>query len=244
GGATVGARPGSRWIRPSATNAPKAWRTTLRATPNCWQRRASLGNAVPGANCRPCMSWRKAWATCTCSGSPLDRSSDTSESALNAMESASGCGARSFPYLRPARGQTRGALGGQYQAVFPGDALAGDVERGAVIDRHAHDRQADRDVDAVVAVDRLERGMALIVIAGNHEFPFAAHGLRKQGVRGNRARGENAGGIGFGHGRRQNLGVLRTENAVFAGVRIQTRNGDRLITASQRPGERASQTQD
>ena len=52
-------------------------------------------------------------------------------------------------------GLRRGPLQRQHQARLTRDALAGDVERRAVIDRDPHDRQADRDVDAVVTVDRV-----------------------------------------------------------------------------------------
>ena len=47
-------------------------------------------------------------------------------------------------------------------------APPGDVERGAVIDRRAHDRQAQRDVDRPAERQQLHRNQPLIVIAGNH----------------------------------------------------------------------------
>ncbi|CFP57198.1 Uncharacterised protein [Bordetella pertussis] len=50
GGATTGARPGSRRISPSATRAPRACRTTLRATPKLWHSAASLGSTVPAVS--------------------------------------------------------------------------------------------------------------------------------------------------------------------------------------------------
>ena len=43
-------------------------------------------------------------------------------------------------------------------------ARAGDIEGGAVIGRGAHERQAERDVDAVVEGERLDRDQRLIVI--------------------------------------------------------------------------------
>ena len=44
------------------------------------------------------------------------------------------------------------------------DALAGDVERGAVVDAGADDRQAERDVDALVEAEVLDRDQALVVV--------------------------------------------------------------------------------
>ena len=53
----------------------------------------------------------------------------------------------------PAGRQLRRPPAREDQTLFTRHAFAGDVERRSVIDRHAHDRQPDRDVDAVVAVD-------------------------------------------------------------------------------------------
>ena len=50
-----------------------------------------------------------------------------------------------------------------------GDALAGDVERRAVIGRGAHEGQAERDVDALVEGERLDRDQALVVIHGQRD---------------------------------------------------------------------------
>src|SRR5262245_40426659 len=48
------------------------------------------------------------------------------------------------------------------QAARIGLALAGEVERGAVIDRGAHERQAERDVDAAAEARVLEHRQALV----------------------------------------------------------------------------------
>ena len=48
-----------------------------------------------------------------------------------------------------------------------GDALAGDVEGGAVIDRRPDDRQAERDVDGAAEREQLHRDQPLVVIAGD-----------------------------------------------------------------------------
>ena len=52
----------------------------------------------------------------------------------------------------------------RYQARRIGAAGAGDIEGGAVIGRRADERQAERDVDAVVEGERLDRDQRLIVV--------------------------------------------------------------------------------
>src|SRR5690606_31535001 len=107
-------------------------------------------------------------------------------------KSASSGGARSFPYMRPAGGQVGGAFGRQNQAFLARHALSGNVEGGAVVDRHPHHRQAHGDVDAIVAIDRLEWRMALVVVAGDDELPLAPYRLREQRVGGDRPGGADA----------------------------------------------------
>ena len=68
-----------------------------------------------------------------------------------------------------------------------GHALAGDIERGAVIDRGADDRQPDRDVDRGAKRQQLHRDQTLIVIARDHAVEFAARGAHEHGVAGDRA---------------------------------------------------------
>ena len=51
--------------------------------------------------------------------------------------------------------------GGEARRV--GAAAAGDVERGAVIGAGAHERQAERDVDAVLDAEVLHRDQAVVV---------------------------------------------------------------------------------
>jgi len=68
------------------------------------------------------------------------------------------------------------ALTGEHQACLSGDAFSGDVEGGAVVDRDPDHGEADSDVHPVVAVDGLERRMALVVIAGDDNVPLAADG--------------------------------------------------------------------
>ena len=65
-----------------------------------------------------------------------------------------------------------------------GDAFAGDVERGAVIDRRADDRQAERDVHRVTEREQLHGNQSLIVIAGDHRVELAPRRAHEHGVAG------------------------------------------------------------
>ena len=67
-----------------------------------------------------------------------------------------------------ARGQRERESSRLDQAARVGLAGAGDVERGTVIDRRAHVRQAERDVDRVAETRVLEHRQALIVIHRQH----------------------------------------------------------------------------
>ena len=55
-------------------------------------------------------------------------------------------------------------------------AAAGDVERGAVIGAGAHERQAERHVDAVLDAEVLHRDQAVVVGHGDDDVELARHG--------------------------------------------------------------------
>src|SRR4051794_13683845 len=80
---------------------------------------------------------------------------------------------------RPVGGQQFGVFDRLDEAALVGDALAGDVEGGAVIDRGADDRQAEGDVDARkvfplarlridLEAEQLHRDVPLVVVHGDH----------------------------------------------------------------------------
>ena len=102
-----------------------------------------------------------------------------------------------------------------------------------MVHRHPHHRQADRDVHAVVAIDRLEGRVALVVIAGDHEFPLP------------RTACGNSASAGIGPAARMPAALARpppapgcrhpaAENAVLARVRVQAGHGHRLVATAQR----------
>ena len=131
----------------------------------------------------------------------------------------------------PARlGTAAPELGGELQrgdeAARAGLAGAGQREGGAVIGRGAHERQAERDVDAAVEGQRLERDQRLVVVHGDGGVVGAARLGVEQGVGGMRTgHGQTLGGK-LGHGGSDHVHLLAADQAAFAGVRIEPRHGD------------------
>ena len=75
-------------------------------------------------------------------------------------------------------------------------SVAGNVERGAMVGRGAHDRQAERDVDAFVEMQRLERDQRLVVIHAQRRVVVARGAARMEhGVGGVRAGDRRAFGL-------------------------------------------------
>ncbi len=72
--------------------------------------------------------------------------------------------------------QFAGVGEGVREGVGEGDALPGDVERGAVVDRRADDRQAERDVDAGVERQQLHRPVTLVVVHAHDRVVALAGG--------------------------------------------------------------------
>ncbi len=80
------------------------------------------------------------------------------------------------------------------EALRARPAGAGDVVGGAVIGGGAHERQAERQVHAVVEVEQLERNQTLVVVERDDRVVSAARGLAKDGVGDQRARRRSRGG--------------------------------------------------
>ena len=84
--------------------------------------------------------------------------------------------------------QPAGQLHGGKHAAVVGPALASDFERGTVIGRRADDRQSERDVDAGLKRDQLERNQRLVVVGANDGVEgFLLHGVIKNRVGGQMA---------------------------------------------------------
>src|SRR4030095_16587345 len=69
----------------------------------------------------------------------------------------------------PCRDETGGEANSLNHRSWIGLAAPGDVERRAVIDRRAHDRQAQGDVDGLPEGQQLHRNQALIVVTRSEE---------------------------------------------------------------------------
>src|ERR1051325_1488658 len=68
-----------------------------------------------------------------------------------------------------------------------GDALAGNVERGAVIDGRSDKRKSQGDVDGFAKRKTLDRNPGLVMIARDHGVELAARGAQKNRVSRKRA---------------------------------------------------------
>jgi len=95
-----------------------------------------------------------------------------------------------------------------------------------VIGRSAHERQAERDVDAVIEGERLDRDQRLVVIHTQGNVVAGARASMEQRVGGQRADRVDA----FGAQRRDRGGddvaIFLAERTVLAGVRVQARDGE------------------
>ena len=123
------------------------------------------------------------------------------------------------------RGKPRRELQRGDQARRIGLAGAGDVEGRAVVGRGAHERQAERDVDAVIEGERLDRDQRLVVIHAERDVVGLARGLVEHGVGGKRAARVDAVGDQPLDRGPHDQAVLLAERAVLAGMRIEP--GDR-----------------
>src|SRR5574341_234764 len=109
---------------------------------------------------------------------------------------------------------------------------AGEVERGAVIDGGAHERQAERDVHAAAEGSVLEHRQALIVIHGEHAGGALQALRHEKRVRRQRADRVDAGFRRLRDRGRDDVAILGAEVARFAAVRVQSRDQDaRLLDA-------------
>ena len=117
------------------------------------------------------------------------------------------------------------------QARRIGTAAAGDVERGAVVGAGAHERQAERDVDAVLDAEILHRDQAVVVRHRDDDVELAGMaggvaGAHEHRVGRERAARVDALGARRLHRRGDDAQLLVAEQAALAGVRIEPGDGD------------------
>src|SRR5689334_17975884 len=106
------------------------------------------------------------------------------------------------------------------------DATAGDIERCAVVNGAADDRQAESDVHATLEPVHLDGDMPLVVILRHHDIELTAGGPPEDRVRrpwSGHLQPLSAGAL---DGRADGPEFLIAEHAAFARVRVQARDGD------------------
>src|SRR5689334_11963416 len=95
--------------------------------------------------------------------------------------------------------QLAGIGNGRQHVAVVGDALAGNVESCAVVNRGAVNREIDGDVYSRIESDELDRDMALIVVLRDDQVEAAGIGTVEHGVCRDRAVGVDAFGAGGSH---------------------------------------------
>ena len=103
---------------------------------------------------------------------------------------------------------------------------AGDVERRAVIWAGADERQAQRDVHALLQPEILHRDQSLIVVLGNDNIEPTFTCLHEDRIARIRASGIDALGAGGVDSRSNDPDLLVSEEAAFTCVRVKTRYSD------------------
>src|SRR6266704_2874920 len=80
-------------------------------------------------------------------------------------------------------GKLCGDPDGGEEALVPGDATPGDVERRAMIDRGANDRKTEGDVDPAFEAVHLDGDVALVMILSDDDVELAARGAPEDRIR-------------------------------------------------------------
>src|SRR5262249_37434176 len=117
----------------------------------------------------------------------------------------------------------RKSQGGE-EARRIGAAGAGNVESGSVVRRRAHEGQAERYVDGLIEVERLDRNERLVVIHAKRRIVSFAGARVKHCVGRKRAARLDPQGAQLLDGWRNDAEILISERAVLAGVGIQARD--------------------
>ena len=110
-----------------------------------------------------------------------------------------------------------------------------------MVHRHAHDRQPDRDVHAVVTVHGLKGCVTLVVVANHGEVVLTANGRGNQSVAGQGANDVESTSPGLGDGRCQNVGIFISKESIFARMRVKAGESNQLIGLTHGFSEGASQ---
>src|SRR2546427_9208075 len=112
-------------------------------------------------------------------------------------------------------------LGRLDQAARVGLPGSGKLERSAVVDRGADERQAEGHVHAASKARVFEHREALVMVDGKHAIGVLQPPGHEQRVRGNRPARRDARGRGGGNGRRDDLDVLASEMPRLSAMRVE-----------------------
>ena len=129
--------------------------------------------------------------------------------------------------------EIRSLLECRQQAALVSLAGPGNVERGAMVDRGADDRQTDRDIHSGVDTKHFDGTVTLVMIHRDDDIEIAPAGPEKQGVRRQRSFDVPA---AFPAGPHRRLDfrffLAPSEKSVLAGVRIDTAHSDTRMRES------------
>ena len=95
-----------------------------------------------------------------------------------------------------------------------------------MIGRGAHEGQPERDIDALLEGERLERHERLVVIHADRGVVARARALVEQRVGGMRTGNVKALGSRRRYCRSDDLDLLAAQPAVLAGMRVEARHGE------------------
>ena len=111
-----------------------------------------------------------------------------------------------------------------------------------MIDRHAHHGKTDGNVDAVIAVHRLEGRVSLIVVAEDDNPPLAANGCRHERIRRQWSIHVQPASLCARHRWLQHVDLFAAEEAAFARMGVQSGKPNTLMRPPQNVGKRAGVT--
>ena len=160
---------------------------------------------------------------------PSRRSEGSGGGGRGLAQPRDGLGSRSSPApaQRPgAFDELEGGLHHRRQGPGIGEASAGDIEGGAVVDGGAQIRQAEGPVGGLAEGRRLDGDEALVVVEGEHpiELSTARSGEERVGAHG--AVDVHAQPAGFPHRRGHVPIVLLAEETAFSGMGVDPGDGD------------------
>src|SRR5215510_14554061 len=107
-----------------------------------------------------------------------------------------------------------------------GDALADNIESGAVRRRREGNFQAGGDRDAALEAPELRRDLTLVMVHAEHSVVLPGERLEEYRIRGERTATADAAARGLGYGGADDLNLLAAEQAVLSSVGIERRHRD------------------